>query len=204
MSLETVKINLLRKIDFFSRFQEQEIEMIAQNSEFLSFEKGEPIFAKDMGAESLYIVQEGRVGILAYESEESVTVAQIIPGEPFGHLEFLAGEKRNASAFAEEKSMLLKFPAGKSMNEILNEHPSVSASLLFRLMSTISEKIWETKKMLYEKNSQVWELHKQMNSDKLTGLYNENFLSQDFLRILPEIGKGAALIPPLIRITLKK
>ena len=194
MSFESLKIELLKKVDFFSRLRLYEIDIIAQNSDFVPFEKGEPIFARDMGAESLYVVQQGRVGILGYESEESINVARIIEGEAFGYLEFLAGENRSASAFAEEKTILLKFPHNKTMEEILSEHPSISAQLLYRLMSTISERIWETKKMIYEKNSQVWDLHKKMNSDKLTGLYNKNFLSQDFLSMLPDLGKGAALM----------
>ncbi len=188
------KIELLRRVDFFSELREYEFDVIVGYSEFVSLRKGEAIFSRDEESKELYVVKEGRVGIVGVESEESVNIAQIIAGEAFGHLDFLAGENRNASAFAEEDSLLLKFPAVKNLPEIFNEHPFISARLLYRLMSIISERIWETKKMLYDKNPLIWDLHKQVLSDKLTGLYNRNFLNEDFLNMIPDLGKSAAML----------
>ncbi len=194
MSLENIKIDLLRKVDFFSQLRDDEISIIAENSEFVSYKMGEPVFKKNTESTGLYIVKEGRVGILSFDSKESLNVAEITPDEAFGYLEFLAGEKRNASALADEDSLLLKFPAGKTIPEIFNQHAFTSARLLYRMMSIISERIWETKKMLYDKNPQIWDLHKQMLSDKLTGLYNRTFFEEDFINMIPDFGDSAALL----------
>jgi len=48
--------------------------------------------------------------------------------------------------------------------------------------------------MLYDKTHWLQDLRKQLLCDKVTGLYNEVFLKEDFVNLLPEIGKNAALL----------
>jgi diguanylate cyclase (GGDEF)-like protein len=48
--------------------------------------------------------------------------------------------------------------------------------------------------MLYEKSPWIWELHKQVLGDKLTGLYNSNYLREDFINLIPHLGMSAALL----------
>jgi diguanylate cyclase (GGDEF)-like protein len=188
------KVQLLRYVDFFSDLREYEIDLIAKYSEFVTFSKGDYVFVMNGEADCLYVVEKGRIGIISLEVSDNINIAQIIEGETFGRLDFLAGETRSATAFVEEDSNLLKFPSHGSLADIFHNRADISVRLLFRLMRIISERIWDVKKKLYEKNHSIWELHKQLLSDKLTGLYNKNFLSNDYINMIPDLGQSAAMV----------
>ena len=189
------KVELLRKVDIFSELKEYELDIIARYSEILKLEKGEPVFIQDNPSDNFYVVDTGRVGIIAIESSNKAEIAQIVSKESFGELDFLGKTTRSASAFVEEDSVLLRFPAeGFKSNEIFHEHPYISACLLKRLLGIISERIWNVNNLLHEKSQWLLELRKQLLCDKMTGLYNLTFLKEDFVSMLSSLEKGAALL----------
>jgi diguanylate cyclase (GGDEF)-like protein len=189
------KIELLRRVDLFSELREYELDVIARHSDFVTIEKGLPLFNQDDPADSLYVRESGRIGIVSIEDRSRVSIAQMEAGEAFGHLDFLSGGRRRASAFAEADSVALKFPAGdRGLGSIFSGHAYISSRLVFRLLEIVSDRIWNVKKALLEKSSWIWDLHKQALSDKLTGLYNSSYLKEDFINLLPGLGKSAALV----------
>ncbi len=195
MAVHEEKVELLRKIDVFSQLREYELDIIARYSEFVLLSKGDFIFEQGSDAEDLYVVSKGRVGIVGVGSENDVQIAQIIPDESFGELDFLGKIRRSASAFAEEDSVLLRFPAKKyKTEEIFLSHPYISASMLYRLLGIISERIWKVNSLLQEKSHWLHDLHKQLLCDKMTGLYNQTYLNEDFVNLLPKLEKSAALL----------
>ncbi len=194
MAQREEKVELLRKVDIFSQLREYELDVIANYSEFLDIKKGQPIFSQGSAANELYVVGTGRVGIISFEMDDA-RIAQIAANESFGEFDFLGRINRSAAAFAEEDSTLLKFPAIKyTPDELFHEHPVIFARLLYSLLGVVSERIWNVNKMLYDKTHWLQDLRKQLLCDKMTGLYNQIFLKEDFVNMLPEIGKNAALL----------
>jgi diguanylate cyclase len=195
MAVHEEKVELLRKIDIFSQLREYELDIIAKYSEFIFLSKGDFIFSQGSAADDLYVVSKGRIGIISVESETDVQIAQIIDKESFGELDFFGRIKRSASAFADEESVLLRFPAKKyKTEEIFSKHPYISARMLYRLMGIISERIWNVNNLLQEKSHWLHDLHKQLLCDKMTGLYNQAYLNEDFVNLLPKLDKSAALL----------
>ncbi|MCU0843613.1 MAG: GGDEF domain-containing protein [Spirochaetes bacterium] len=195
MPMHEDKVELLRRVDLFSTLREYELDIIAKNSEMVRFDRGVAVFVKGAPARELYVVQGGRVGIIGVESEDNITIAQIAPGESFGELEFLENAPRKAAAFIEEESVLLRFPAvGITMADLLRDHPFVAARTLHRLLGIIAERIWSVKQLLNEKTGWLQDLHRQLHCDRMTGLYNETFLREDFVNLLPRLGGRAALL----------
>ncbi len=194
MALKEQKVELLRRVDLFSQLREYELDIIADYSEFVNFEKGEAIFSQGAAAGELYVVDSGRVGILSFEKDDA-RIAQIAVNESFGEFDFLGRLNRSAAAFAEEDSLLLKFPAERyNLDKLFLDHHVIFARLLYRLLGVVSERIWNVNKMLYDKTEWLQDLRKQLLCDKLTGLYNQIFLKEDFVNLLPAIGKNAALL----------
>jgi diguanylate cyclase (GGDEF)-like protein len=197
MALHEDKIELLRKNDIFSELREYELDIIARYSEFINVPKGQPIFVHGSPAEEMYIVDKGRVGIISVESKDvdDVRIAQIASGESFGELDLLEKATRSAAAFAEEESVLLRFPAqGHKPDEIFMKHKYLSAIMLYRLMGIIAERIWRVNVLLHKKSGWLHDLHKQVMRDKTTGLYNQLFFKEDFMDLLPDLGSHAALL----------
>lgn len=189
------KVELLRKVDIFSQLAEYELDIIADYSEYVKLKKGAAVFSNGAESNELYVVDRGRVGIIGFESDGQAMIAQIAPGESFGELDFLGRTPRNAGAFAEEDSMLLCFP-GKSFraDDMFLKHPVIFARMLYKLLATISCRIWNVNKMLYGKTGWLLDLHKQLLSDKMTGLYNQTFLKEDFMNMLPDTGRSVSLL----------
>ncbi len=195
MAQQEEKVELLRNVDFFSQLAEYELDIIADYSEYVKLKKGDAVFSHDAQSNELYVVYQGRVGIIGFETDGNAMIAQIAPGESFGELDFLGRTARNAGAFAEEDSMLLCFP-GKSFraDEIFMKHPVIFARLLYKLLATISARIWNVNKLLYGKTGWLLDLHKQLLCDKMTGLYNQTFLKEDFMNMLPDTGISVSLL----------
>jgi len=194
MALKEEKVELLRKVDIFSQLREYELDIIADYSDFIKFEKGQVIFSNGSVANELYVVERGRVGIVSLENGDA-KIAQITADESFGEFDFLGRIERHAAAFAEEETQLLKFPSIKySPDRLFQEHPVIFARLLYKLLGVVSERIWNVNKMLYDKTNWLKDLRKQLLCDKMTGLYNQIFLKEDFVNLLPDIGKNAAFL----------
>ncbi|MCU0822005.1 MAG: GGDEF domain-containing protein [Spirochaetes bacterium] len=184
-------------MEFFSGLREYELDIIAEYSKFMAVEKGSFIFSQGARADGVYVIQEGRVGIIGVRDKESadVFVAQILSGESFGEMDFFGNAGRSASALAEEDTVLLKFPGGGfTFQRIFREHPFTSARMLYSLSGVISERIWQVNRMIYEKTAWLQDLRKQMLRDKVTGLYNQTYLKEDFINLLPDFHGSIALI----------
>ncbi len=194
MSLQEEKVNLLRKLDIFTGFREYELDIIANYSEFINTKKGDVIFKAGSPANELYAVDKGRVGIINV-NEDAEIIAQITNHESFGELDLFGKTQRKVTAFCEEDTMLLRFPSrNNSLDTICHKNPYFFANILFKLLGIISERIWNVNKLLFEKSHWLNDLHKQLLCDKMTGLYNQNFLKEDFINLLPDLGRSAALL----------
>jgi len=188
-------IELLRSVDLFSSLPEYELDTIAQYSEIINYEKGEVVFKQDDRADAMYILAQGKVGIISMKSLDDIVIAQIREGESFGELDFLGQSNRSAGAMAEDKSKLVRFPAKRYKDDdVFFGNSAVSARLLYRLLGIVSGRIWHVHKQLYDKTNWIHDLHKQLLCDKTTGLYNQTYLKEDFVNLLPELGSSVALI----------
>lgn len=189
------KVELLRKVDMFSQLAEYELDIIAEYCEYVKLKKGEPVFSCGSPSGELYVIDSGRIGIMSVENQDTAVIAQIVAGESFGELDFLEGSPRNAGAFADEESMLLRFP-GRDIRpgDIFAKHPDIFARLLYKLLATVSCRIWNVNRLLYSKTDWLLELHKQLLCDKMTGLYNQTFLKEDFVNLLPDTGSSVSLL----------
>lgn len=194
MSLHDEKVELLRKSELFSNLREYELDIIAKYSEFIRVKKGQMIFHQGARPKSMYIIQQGRVGIISFDDND-VTIAIKTAGDSFGELDLLGMSQRNDSAMVEEESMLLRFPAfGANIESIFKEKPYFSSFILRKILGALAVKVWNIQKSFIEKARWVHELRKQILYDKMSGLYNRNFFEEDFIKILSESSKSIALV----------
>jgi trk system potassium uptake protein TrkA len=88
---------LLRKVDFLTSLNEEEVEMVARGAEHLQKPAGADIFKRGDPGESFYVVLSGEVTLRGDGGEVIETVR---PGGFFGELALLTGEPRAANAIA--------------------------------------------------------------------------------------------------------
>jgi len=190
------KIALLKKAEIFSKLQHRELDVIAKYSELKTYPDNEVIFKSGSLGNALYIIKQGEVRIInRTENNEEREIAHFIKGECFGEIDFFENAPRTADAAAETETILLCFPtAGILFTNILEEHPSICARILHKLVTLVAGRIRYTNKLVSEKVPWIEDLRKQVLYDKLTGLYNRSFLDEDFKVQLPNYGEKTSLL----------
>ncbi len=192
----SVKMDLLKGVNLFAKLGSRELAVVAENSGYYAYGKGDVIFSEGSYGDGLYVIRKGEVLITKKRGEdETINIAQFIAGECFGEMDLLENKKMTATASAETDAELLVFPAREiRFQDVLALHPDISASILHELMAVIAGRIRSTNRLISEKSQWVRELKHQLFYDKLTGLYNRTFLDEEFPRQLEEFGPETCII----------
>ncbi len=190
------KINLLKGVSIFTSLDDKELDVVAGNSEFYSYRKGDVIFREGSYSDGLYVISEGEVLITKQRADdETMNIAQFIPGESFGEMDLLENRVMSATAKAESDAVILVFPSrGTNFRDVLGRYPEISARILHELMAAIAGRIRSTNRLISEKSQWVDDLKQQLYSDKLTGLYNRTFLDEEFPRQVSEYGPVSSMV----------
>jgi CRP-like cAMP-binding protein len=94
----------LRGVEILHCLEENETRQLASRMKKMSFASGEVILRQGDQGDSLYILTRGRVRILLTNGAGlSEQVANLAPGDFFGEMSLLTGEKRTATALAIEE-----------------------------------------------------------------------------------------------------
>jgi len=190
------KAAILKATDIFSALKEHEIEIIARNSNFQNFPPNIPVFIEGEPAKSLYVVVSGEIVVQKRdESAHMIDIARFVKGNFFGELDFFAGKARNAYACASVKTKLLVFPgSGTGLEDLLKEHPAISASILHEFLVVISERIRRANTLVKENSPLIQELRRQVYRDKLTGLFNQIYITEKISEMMGPANSSFGLL----------
>jgi diguanylate cyclase (GGDEF)-like protein len=188
----TSAADLLASASLFSSFSRNELEFLAEKSEFLDFDAGQGIFEAGDPGGRLYLIASGSVVILSPEG--GGVLAEFVRGDSFGELELLTGTARNAGARAEGKARLLAFPAGGAgLKEALSGRPQLAARILRSFLLVIAGRTRKSNALVKENSPWVRELKRQVYGDKLTGLLNKAYLEENLPKMIGSPASPSAL-----------
>ncbi len=195
MSEGTDSVALLRKVEIFSTLSEEELEIVALHSQAVRYPRGSLIFTEDSPGHEFYVIREGEVLISRHRDGGDIDIAQFIAGESFGEWDMIGDTDRTARAVAIKDTALLVFPReGITFPMFLQKYPKMSARMLQKLLAMIARRIRTTQGLITEKTPWVRTLRKQMHGDKLTGLYNRDYLFEESETLFGRGGSGALMI----------
>ena len=182
-----VKADLL-KSDLFSNFLPAERKYITTRTGIVKLVKGGVLFSPGKKADHLFLLQKGLVRV--YKPREGGgedEIARFTPGDIIGDFDFARGADYDAHAEATEATSLIIFPgSGLTMNTIAREAPDVLAKILLNAAAMVTGRIKATRKLIIESASWVQELHRKIYEDPGTGLWKQNFLSDEINGILED------------------
>ena len=158
--------NILKQTDIFHKFDQTELELVANLCSELTCDAGEVIFNEGANSDELYIISHGEVDILVDPTlvspepnpkQEPVVIATLRRGQSFGEIALVDQGLRSATARASaDKTQLLTIPSDKLML-LCNTAPSLGYKLMLNLAADLALKIRNTdlrirEELLYGRN----------------------------------------------------
>jgi len=189
-------IAVLRDVDLFAVLMDRELETIADSCDVVRLEAGSLVFDVNDESRAMFIVLYGEILVTRrQESEGEMFLAQYGPGDYFGEMDLFEGAPRDATAVTLKDSELIVFPRrGLAFDEVLGRHPRISARMLYNFIAGLSGRLRSTHRLIKEKAPWIRGLEKELFTDKLTGLFNEKFLLEDFRLDMAGTGARTSLV----------
>ncbi len=127
-------IELLRSVPLFADLEEGELERFSQVAVPRSFPAATRVFHEGDSSDACYIVSEGSFRVTREHSDgRAITLATLGPGEIFGELAMLDGDRRSASAESITDGTLLALPAN-DVRSLLARNPEIALKLVAGLV----------------------------------------------------------------------
>lgn len=135
--MESIMINIFRKIPLFSSLKDEELNAIARVSVVKNCPKDSLILIEDDEGDALFIIRAGKVKVTSF----SVTGKEIIfsilgAGDFFGDMSLLDGKPRSASVISMEESSVYILRR-VDFHRIIEKHPNIALKLLKELTSRL-------------------------------------------------------------------
>lgn len=124
------RLGLTGRLDLLNGMSQQALERFKAIVRITKRRRGEWVFVLGDSADSIYLLQQGRMKITALTEDGQEVLHEIVgPGEIFGDTSPLLGIPRTTSAQALEPSVLCEIYR-KDFESLLNAHPELAFQLL--------------------------------------------------------------------------
>jgi CRP/FNR family cyclic AMP-dependent transcriptional regulator len=132
-------IALLHHVPVFSALSSEELAKVAQVAVPRRFEAGEVVFKEGDEGSTCYVVRSGRArAVREHPDGRSITLAHFGPGDIFGEMAMLDGERRSATVESIEGTEAIAI-LSVDMHRLLREYPDISVKLIAALGRRLRE-----------------------------------------------------------------
>jgi CRP/FNR family transcriptional regulator len=144
-------IALLSRVPVFSTLSREDLAHVAQVAMPRQFEAGTVVFREGDEGSTCFIVRTGRArAIREHPDGRSITLAHFGPGDIFGEMAMLDGERRSATVEATEDTEAIAILSA-DMHRLLHEHPAIS----IKLISALGQRLRSTNERLARQSFQT-------------------------------------------------
>ena len=124
---------ILDKVEIFDGLSQQELEALSASTVIRSYPKNTVIINENDHADSLYIIESGRVKVYCSDKNgKEFIMNTLIAEDYFGELALLDDDKRSASVRTMEKSSFCIIYK-EDFNKVLEQHPNIARTLIRNL-----------------------------------------------------------------------
>ncbi len=144
-------IALLHRVPVFSTLSPEELSRVAQVVVPRRFVAGEVVFKEGDEGSTCYVVRSGRArAVREHPDGRSITLAHFGPGDIFGEMAMLDGERRSATVESIEGTDVIAI-LGADMRRLLREYPDISV----KLVAALGRRLRETNERLARQSFQT-------------------------------------------------
>lgn len=121
------KVSLLTHITIFEKLEESELQRVAAEMRRVQLSPGEILFRRNDEGSSLFILIEGLLNVQVdlHGSGQEQTVSQLSPGDFFGEMALLTGERRSATIQAQTTAVVYEI-SRPTIIQLIQERPEIS------------------------------------------------------------------------------
>jgi len=142
---------LLHRVPVFSTLSPEELEHVAQVVVPRRFGAGEVVFKEGDEGSTCYVVRSGRMrAVRAHPDGRTITLAHFGPGDIFGEMAMLDGERRSATVESVEDTDAIAILSA-DMHRLLREYPDISV----KLIAALGQRLRETNERLARQSFQT-------------------------------------------------
>lgn len=142
--------DILHHIPLFGALTPKELRILEQVVHIRNYQANEPVFVETEPGAGMYVIRSGSVNVvLNHKSDNPILLAQLQAGDFFGEMALLGDTERNASAIAQEPSVLIGF-FHPDLIEIISLHPEMGAKISLGLATTLADRLRYTNEQLRE------------------------------------------------------
>lgn len=124
---------ILDKVEIFDGLSEQELEALSASTVIRSYPKNTVIINENDHADSLYIIESGRVKVYCSDKNGKEFIMNTLAAEDyFGELALLDDDKRSASVRTMDKSSFCIIYK-EDFNKVLEQQPNIAKTLIRNL-----------------------------------------------------------------------
>lgn len=160
------RIALLKDIDIFSSFSEEELDSFADKIDEIICEPGLILMEEGESGNDLFVLLQGRLRI--YKNKR--ILSELSPVDYVGEMSIIESRPRSATVKVLEESRLLRVPAFLFQEHILRHPPS-----LFIIMGVLSQRIRRDNEMIVREFEQTNILIHDMKNLLSIFLFMDNF-----------------------------
>ena len=123
-------IAVLKKLDFFSFFNEDELKAVSQIMDEVDYLPAKLVFDEGTEGQTLYIIKTGEVKITKKDPEGREQVLALLKeGEIFGEMSFLDGRPHSASVSTVHSTRILKIEKA-DFEQFIEEQPRAAYKIM--------------------------------------------------------------------------
>lgn len=139
----------LSEIELFKGFASDELGILKDSVNELSYRKNEAVFTEGDLSRDLYLLASGAMSVLIYLPEKDIhkRLFTYAPGVVFGEMSFLDGNRRSATVLATQDSKVLRL-AYEDFVSMTAEQPALATKIMNRLAMEISGRLRRTSNQL--------------------------------------------------------
>ena len=124
--------SLLRQIPLFESMEDVDLVALGKKLTPKTFAEGDAIFAQGDEGDTMYLIEEGAVDIVAGSGAQRVILASLFGGQYFGELSLLDGAPRSATAVASRPTSVLALER-EDFADFVKRRPEAALSIMHEI-----------------------------------------------------------------------
>lgn len=147
MQAEAV-VAMLERIPVFGAMREDALRLLLEHANEVAVQRGSWFFHEADAADSMFVLQTGRVSVIKGWQGRSVLLGKLAAGDCFGEMALMDLMPRSASVRADEDCLAIEFSAGDLL--VLFEHDMEQFALLqMNLAREVCRRLRATDELLF-------------------------------------------------------